>query len=62
MKSTASNVPTQPLHLRAIKVLTDLVQGMARFAIDMQVLKDLKKRGSEARLVMTTRSKNAEKP
>ena len=33
---------TQPLHLRAIKVLTDLVWGGARFAIDMQVLKDLK--------------------
>ena len=33
---------TQPLHLSSIKVLTDLVQGGARFSIDMQVLKDLK--------------------
>ena len=34
---------TQPLHLSSIKVLTDLVQGVARFAIDMQVLADLKR-------------------
>ena len=53
---------TQPLHLSAIKVLTDLVQDGARFSIDMQGLKDLKRQGSEAHLVITTLSKNAEKP
>ena len=34
---------TQPLPLSSIKVLTDLVRGVARFAIDIQVLKDLKR-------------------
>ena len=53
---------TQPNHLSSIKVLTDLVQGVARLSIDMQVIKDLKKRGSVARLAITTLSKNAEEP